>query len=125
MKHDVDFKKYKYFFDGFIIRMDKKTKKTEMFVKGKFVDTIFKTDITEKAKSGFDDMVEIKDADMQFLKESIAKLPDIYKTALELKYFHEMSNSEIAVTLGIKPHNAAVRISRAIAMLTEILQESE
>jgi DNA-directed RNA polymerase specialized sigma24 family protein len=40
---------------------------------------------------------------------------------LELRYFQDLKNPEIADILGITTHNAAIRISRAIVELRKIV----
>lgn len=55
------------------------------------------------------------------LIKNINKLPEIYKTALELKYFHQYSDNEIAQILDITPKNANQRVHRAKRLLKKNL----
>ena len=120
---------------------DKRQSLIVIIVKNKMIDLIRKDkklvsleEFSWLKKAGEDEYQEIGENDLSeiirkkeeslFLRECVAKLPDIYKTALELKYFHDMGNSEIAGSLGITPHNAAVRISRATALLARIVKEA-
>ncbi len=72
---------------------------------------------------------EEPDVDARLLSEEgynhllfcIAQLDDIYKTAFELKYFHALSDRQIASDLGISEKNAAMRIFRAKIKLREML----
>jgi RNA polymerase sigma-70 factor (ECF subfamily) len=59
--------------------------------------------------------------DAEFLEKCIARLPETYRTILELRYRHDLNNPEIAKLLGISENNTAVRLSRAIARLREIV----
>jgi RNA polymerase sigma factor (sigma-70 family) len=64
--------------------------------------------------------MERKD-DVLFVSDCVGKLAEIYRIPLELRYFHGLKNPEIAEILGIKTHNVAMRISRAIAELRKII----
>jgi len=58
----------------------------------------------------------------EYLASCISKLPERYRTVLELRYFHDISNPEIAKYLGITVNNVAVRISRATSLFAEIVK---
>jgi RNA polymerase sigma factor for flagellar operon FliA len=55
----------------------------------------------------------------------VNKLPEKYKTPLELRYYQNMSNREIAKVLGLTPHAVVMRLSRALDELRKIMQEGE
>jgi RNA polymerase sigma-70 factor (ECF subfamily) len=57
------------------------------------------------------------------LVNMIRTLPEIYKTAFELRYVHEKSNAEIAELLGISSKAVYMRISRARNMLQELVDK--
>lgn len=114
------------------IPCDKRRSRIVIIVKNKMIDLLRKeakyviSDEEEDYPDTFDytAIIEHKE-ESHFLRECVAGLPDIYKIVLELKYYHDMSNSEIADMLGIKPHNAAVRASRAIELLAKTVRGSE
>lgn len=59
----------------------------------------------------------------ELLIHCISLLPEIYKTAFELKYVHDMGNSEIAKTLSLTPRTVSMRIHRAKLKLQEIIEK--
>ena len=59
----------------------------------------------------------------EHLIDCINSLPEIYKTAFELMYLHEMSNKEIAELLDISASGVSMRLARAKTMLREKLAE--
>jgi RNA polymerase sigma-70 factor (ECF subfamily) len=61
----------------------------------------------------------------EHLKNCIASLSERYKSVIELKYIHDMGNQEIAELLGITPKTVSMRISRAKAMLLEIMKKDD
>lgn len=54
---------------------------------------------------------------------AVSELNDIYKSVLELKYFNEFSNDEIAEFLNIKKKTVAMRLYRANIILQDKLRE--
>lgn len=58
---------------------------------------------------------------LEHLMDCVAKLPESYKTVLEMNYFQELSYKEIASELGISEKLASVRIVRAKEKLREII----
>jgi len=60
---------------------------------------------------------------LEHLMDCVAKLPEIYKSVLELNYFHELSYKEVAKELGISEKTVSVRIVRAKEKLREILEK--
>lgn len=57
------------------------------------------------------------------LYREVMKLPEKYRTVLELFYYEELPVREIAEVLGIKETLVTTRLSRARARLREHLQE--
>ena len=70
---EIDFKKNKYFYNGWIARKDKTTNKTELFYKGEWTPCEFGQDLELRAHFGDNDMVELgdNDRDKKLLRESI------------------------------------------------------
>ena len=56
----------------------------------------------------------IKTEDREAVQRAIKKLPDRYQTVINLKYFSELTNIEVAEVMGISPNNAGVLLSRAL-----------
>ncbi|MCL1892429.1 MAG: hypothetical protein FWF97_04055 [Alphaproteobacteria bacterium] len=71
MTQTVDFKKYQYYFNGWIARKNKKTNKTEMFKDGQWIECKFKRDIDLMAHVGDEDVMEIGSPNKQFLQEQL------------------------------------------------------
>jgi len=80
-------------------------------------------DVEYTLKSDIPDPLDVvmSEEGYALLIKSIDKVPDIYKTALDLKYFHHYSDDEIAQLMDITPKNANVRVYRAKVLLKEIL----
>ncbi len=55
------------------------------------------------------------------LRLAVAELPDREASVFSLRYFGEMANGEIAVTLGISADAAGVALHKARKRLTELL----
>ena len=51
------------------------------------------------------------------LVEIIAAMPDIYRTVLELRAYHGLSDKQIATVLDISPATVCKRLERARGML--------
>lgn len=51
------------------------------------------------------------------LKQSLAKLPDRERRIIELRYFHEMTQQEIANIVGISQMHVSRLLAKAVAML--------
>ena len=56
----------------------------------------------------------IKLEDCESVQRVIKKLPQRYQEVIQLKYFSELSNIEVAEVLQISPNNAGVLLSRAL-----------
>lgn len=119
--------------DSFLkISCDKRASRIVIIVKNKMIDllrgeknyTFYNENEDYHVASDIDiEMIIENKEDSEFLKGCVAKLPEIYKTTLELKFYHEMSPSEIGKELGITPHNSTVRCSRGISLLSKIIKE--
>lgn len=71
MATNIDFQKYKYYYNGWIARKDRKTGKTEMFVNGSWTDCSFPYDIDLMAHVGDEDALELQTESKEFLKEQL------------------------------------------------------
>jgi RNA polymerase sigma-70 factor (ECF subfamily) len=69
-------------------------------------------------------ILEHKD-NQQYIVNCLSRLPEEYQLILELRYFHDLTNPEIAEVIGITANNAAVRIHRAITELRKILADGD
>ena len=56
------------------------------------------------------------------LLEAMKILPEKLRLVLELRYFHEYSNGEIAKILDISKKNVEIRLYRAKKKMKEVLQ---
>lgn len=63
--------------------------------------------------------------DLDYLTKAVMKLPVIYKEVLTLKYVQELSNAEIAQTLGISEATVRKRLERARHKLEESIKQEE
>jgi RNA polymerase sigma-70 factor (ECF subfamily) len=63
--------------------------------------------------------------DLDYLTKAVMKLPVIYKEVLTLKYVQELSNEEIAQTLGISEATVRKRLERARHKLQESIKQEE
>lgn len=116
------------------VSCDKRRSRIVIIVKNKMIDLLRgeKNCISYDETEDYDVASDIDIAmiiehkeDSEFLKGCVSKLPEIYKIALELKFYHEMSPTEIGKELEITPHNATVRCSRGIAFLSKIIKEEK
>lgn len=57
------------------------------------------------------------------LAKIIANLPDIYRSVLELRVYHDLSEKQIATVLGISYAAARKRLERARSLLAEAIQK--
>lgn len=71
MSQKVDFKKYDYFFNGWIARKNKTSGKTEMFVNGQWTATTFPRGLENMASIGDEDIVKLDERYSMFLQEQI------------------------------------------------------
>jgi RNA polymerase sigma-70 factor (ECF subfamily) len=63
--------------------------------------------------------------DLDYLTKAVMMLPVIYKEVLTLKYVQELSNAEIAQTLGILEATVRKRLERARHKLKESIKQEE
>lgn len=56
------------------------------------------------------------------LDDAIAKLDHKYRVVLALKYFADLSDDDIAATLGLRPASVRTRIHRALAKLRQEIE---
>lgn len=59
------------------------------------------------------------------LSRAVDLLPESYRTTLYLRFFYDLSYREIGRALGIREGSARSRVSRACAMLREIMGDEE
>ncbi len=65
----------------------------------------------------------VDQAAIAHIKQAIRQLPPREKDALMLRYFHHMTDTEIAYALGVKAVSARVLLSRGRQRLQKMLQE--
>lgn len=58
------------------------------------------------------------------VKLAIAELPDEYQEILNLRYFSDLSNKEIADSLDCRENNVAVKLHRGLKKLNDILNNA-
>ncbi len=76
--------------------------------------------------TGLDATTEmIKLEDSESVQRVIKKLPQRYQEVIQLKYFSELSNIEVAEVLQISPNNAGVLLSRALKQFHSYYMETE
>ena len=71
------------------------------------------------------DSYEIKIEDYRYLEKKLHKLPERYQELLRLRYWSELSFSEIAACLNTNESTAKVWHHRALKVLNEQLQNSD
>lgn len=69
----ANFKKYKYYYNGWIARMDKKTGKSELFVKGEWKPTEFVHGLDLLAGASNSDVMQLDVNSSQFLEALLNK----------------------------------------------------
>ena len=115
------------------IPCDKRKSRFVIIVKNKAIDILRREkvlniqELDENIPAGGADLsaiMEQKD-NVEFLIGCVSKLPEAYKSVLELKMFHELSNQEIEETLALKQSTVAMRLLRARAQLSEMIEEVE
>ena len=76
MNNDIDFKKYKYFYDGSIIRINKASKEVERLYNDGFKVIVPKRDYEDRLNDGFDELSELQEnstRDIDLLKRELNK----------------------------------------------------
>lgn len=64
-------------------------------------------------------------ATVQFVKQQIESLPDIYRTVMTLKYYNDLDNKEISSVLSIPYETVRKRIFRGKQLLISRIKECE
>lgn len=67
-------------------------------------------------------MQEVED-DRRSVRLALKQLPVRYEQILNLKFFADLSNQEIAQSLGIKANNVGVLLYRALAKFEDVFQQ--
>lgn len=70
----ADFTKYRYFYDGGIVRLEKATQKAERLFKDGWRPTEFKRSLDDRVQDGRDDMSELQESskiDMRLLEKEL------------------------------------------------------
>lgn len=77
MVDSIDFKKYRYFYDGIIVRFDKESKQYERLYGKGFAPIFPKRDFDERINDGFDELSELSPdnpRDIELLKREFSKV---------------------------------------------------
>ena len=82
-----------------------------------------KTIPLEQMEFCISDEIYSRSVDLDYLTRAVMKLPVIYKEVLTLKYLQELTNAEIAQTLGISEATVRKRLERARHKLEESLKK--
>ena len=62
-------------------------------------------------------------AERDYLSDALDRLPPKRKTALVLRFYAELSEREIAETMGIRPGTVKSLVSRGLAELREVIEK--
>jgi len=76
MTNNISFKKYRYFYDGSIVRINKETNETERLYKGGFKPISPKRSYDDRLKDAHDELSELQEnsaRDMDLLKRELDK----------------------------------------------------
>ncbi len=78
----IDFRRYKYFYNGWIARKDRQTNQSELFYQGKWTPWQFGTDLDLLAHFGDTDVSELSDCerDRMLLQKEMNKKANEGKT---------------------------------------------
>ena len=86
--------------------------------------TLLPTDpLEENIEVTDEEMEEIEQLSPEKLLELIRRLPDGYRTILNLYVFEDKSHKEIAEMLGISPMTSASQYCRAKRLLLKMVEE--
>jgi RNA polymerase sigma-70 factor (ECF subfamily) len=80
--------------------------------------------VSSNRDDNLDILLQYKD-DTEYIAKCIAKLDEKYRVPLQLRWYEELSNDEIAKALGIKEGTVRVRIHRAMTLLRESLDRGK
>jgi RNA polymerase sigma-70 factor (ECF subfamily) len=75
-------------------------------------------------RTGFEKKLELSD-ESSYLVKKIASLDDVYKQVIELRYFEDMSYSEIASVLGCNVGTVKSRLFKAKELLKHMILQDE
>lgn len=76
MENYIDFKKYRYFYDGNIVRINRVTNEVERLYADGFKHILPKRNYDERLKDGFDELSELQEnssIDFELLKRELNK----------------------------------------------------
>lgn len=90
--------------------------------KGIVVDIEEAYELHDETQNPHDDL--LSDEQKQFVQNNINKLPNKYQTIVQLKYFDDLPNTDIAEIMGIKPNNVGVLLHRALKKLKGELEQT-
>ena len=82
-------------------------------------------EINEKTNQIVDYQMEIKEVNVQVIKDAIQKLPDGYRVVLSLYLIEGYDHEEISEILGISNSNSRTQYLRAKNKLRELLKDTE
>lgn len=82
-------------------------------------------EINEKTNQIADYQMEIKEVNVQLIKDAIQKLPDGYRVVLSLYLIEGYDHEEISEILGISNSNSRTQFLRAKNKLRELLKDTE
>ena len=82
-------------------------------------------EINEKTNQIADYQMEIKEVNVQLIKDAIQKLPDGYRVVLSLYLIEGFDHEEISEILGISNSNSRTQYLRAKNKLRELLKDTE
>lgn len=82
-------------------------------------------EINEKTNQIADYQMDIKEVNVQLIKDAIQKLPDGYRVVLSLYLIEGYDHEEISEILGISNSNSRTQFLRAKNKLRELLKDTE
>jgi RNA polymerase sigma-70 factor (ECF subfamily) len=82
-------------------------------------------EINEKTNQLPDYQMEVKEVNMDVIKDAIQKLPDGYRVVLSLFLIEGYDHEEISEILGISNSNSRTQYLRAKNKLRELLKDRE
>jgi len=85
--------------------------------------TIFDLNRLESEASA--EKAAIESEHKKILLKAMSELPDQYQEVLSLKFFEELTNSEIAEIVGTKKENIALKVHRSLKALEKVLRRHD
>lgn len=67
----------------------------------------------------------VRDEQTKLVHRVLEQLPEVFKIALDLKYYYQYSNSEIADVLGVSLKTVEMRLYRAKIKMKELIEHEE